>query len=159
MAKTPIGRILVVCAGNICRSPMAEALLRQRLKDHPTLKAVDVSSAGTIAYDGNPPSADAVEELHERYGLDINSHRARSVTRQSKADLVLTMDRATTATVEAIGLSAPVLLLGDFVGTGEEVADPYGGPRLGYRRAAAQLDRLAGAVVARLVEDAAGERQ
>ena len=72
---------------------------------------------------------------------------------------MLSMDRATTASVEAIGLSAPVQLLGDFVGTGEEVADPYGGPRLGYRRAAAQLDRLVGAVVERLAEDRAGERE
>lgn len=138
---------------------MAEALLRQRLKDHPTLEAVDVSSAGTIAYDGNLPSADAVEELHKRYGLDINRHRARSVTREIEADLVLTVDRATTAEVEAIGLSAPVQMFGDFVGTGEEVADPYGGPRVGYRRAAAQLDRLVGAVVERLAEDRAGERE
>ncbi len=137
---------------------MAEALLKKRLKDHPTLETVDVSSAGTIAYDGNLPSADAVEELHQRYGLDINRHRARSVTKQMEADLVLTMDRTTTAEVESIGLNAPVRMLGDFAGTGEEVPDPYSGPRVGYRRAAAQLDRLIGEVVARLADDPPGER-
>lgn len=71
---------------------------------------------------------------------------------------MLTMDRATTAEVEAIGLDAPAQMLGDFVGTGEGVDDPHVGPRLGYRRAAAQLDRLVVAAVARLTADAASEQ-
>ena len=61
MAKGPICSLVFVCAGNICRSPMAEGLLKQRLAAHPALGAITVSSAGTIAFDGNLPSADSVE--------------------------------------------------------------------------------------------------
>ena len=70
-----------------------------------------------------------------------------------KADLVLTMDKATTAEVKAIVGDAPVEMLGDYVGTGEEVDDPYGGPRCGYRQAAEQLDRLVDAVIRRLQDE------
>lgn len=129
---------------------MAEGLLKERLGQHPALRDIDVSSAGTIAYDGNLPSADAVEELLERYGIDISQHRARSVGRGIEADLVLTMDRVTTAETEALVSDQPVTMLGDFAGTGEEVQDPYGGPRVGYRIAAEQIARLVDAVVARL---------
>ena len=133
---------------------MAEALFRQRLKDRPALDQIEVESAGTIAYNGNLPCADSVEIMHETFGLDINSHRARSITRAGEADLVLTMDRRTTDEVKALGVKAPIEMLGDFVGTGEEVDDPYGGSRTGYHRAAEQLDRLVDLAIERMETDA-----
>ncbi len=132
---------------------MAEGFFRHRLAQHPVLQTIDVSSAGTIAYDGNLPSADAVEEMHDAYGIDISQHRAQSVSRVIEADLILTMDRVTTAEVEALLADAPVVMLGDYAGTEEEVDDPYGGPRRGYRVSAEQINRLVDAAVKRLAAE------
>ena len=152
MPEVPIKSLLVVCAGNICRSPMAEALFRRRLTDRSPLDQITVGSAGTIAYNGNLPCADSVEVMHERFGIDISAHRAQTVQRAEPADLVLTMDRRTTAEVEALGIDAPVRMLGDFVGTGEEVDDPYGRSRKAYRQAADRIERLVDAAIAKLAE-------
>ncbi len=82
-----ITRILVICVGNICRSPMAEGLLRQALPNH------TVSSAGLGALAGNPADPTAVQLMQER-GVDITAHRARQVNGQliAEADLVLVME-------------------------------------------------------------------
>ena len=154
MTRKQIGTLLIVCAGNICRSPMAEAMFRHRLKDRPTLAHIDVRSAGTIAYEGNPPSADAVEILRETFDLNIAPHRARPFTRRMEADLILTVDRWTTETVTQLALKGQLEMLGDFVGTGEEVEDPYGGSKAGYRRSIRQLDRLVDLAIDKLETNA-----
>ena len=79
--------VLVVCIGNICRSPMAQAMLAA------ALPGVEVTSAGTGAVIGAPadPTAQAIMNEH---GLDIAAHRGRlvSMTMCQQADLILTMD-------------------------------------------------------------------
>jgi len=86
-------QILVVCTGNICRSPMALGMLRhlipQRFKD-----IVTVSSAGTEALHGNQPTAFAMQAM-KHYGIDISDHRARSLNRSmvAEADLILAMEQ------------------------------------------------------------------
>lgn len=81
-------RILTVCVGNICRSPMAEALLAQ------ALPRAEVSSAGIGALVGHKADPSAQELMRER-GLDISSHVARQlgdgICRQS--DIILVMER------------------------------------------------------------------
>ncbi|NPV90714.1 MAG: low molecular weight protein arginine phosphatase [Firmicutes bacterium] len=83
-------RILLVCTGNTCRSPMAEALAK------PLLKQLDldlvVSSAGTYAVPGDLASEAAIEVLGEE-GLDLAAHRARALTPEmvEEADLIITM--------------------------------------------------------------------
>ncbi len=82
-----IKRILVLCIGNICRSPMAEGLLKQALPGH------DVSSAGLGALVGQPADPHAVA-LMQQQGIDISAHRARQLESWMvvAADLVLVMD-------------------------------------------------------------------
>jgi protein-tyrosine phosphatase len=79
--------VLVVCIGNICRSPMAEVLLAK------TLPQITVSSAGTGALIGHPADPIAQALMAERE-LDLGYHRARQVTQAMcvEADLILTMD-------------------------------------------------------------------
>ena len=83
--------ILVVCTGNICRSPMGEALLREHLGR----RGVDanVHSAGTMHWAG-PATDHTVEVLHE-LGIDARAHRSRPLSRRlvKRADLVLAMTR------------------------------------------------------------------
>jgi protein-tyrosine phosphatase len=83
--------ILVVCTGNICRSPIAEGFLRQALEGR-RIDGVKVESAGVSGLDGSPAVHEAVSALAER-GVDISSHLARTLTRPmaESADLVLAM--------------------------------------------------------------------
>ena len=85
-----IQHVLVVCVGNICRSPMAEALLRDALRGQID---ITVESAGLGALVDHPAADEAVELMHER-GLDISSHRARQLTPELVAatDLILVME-------------------------------------------------------------------
>lgn len=81
--------ILVVCTGNICRSPMAEALLGASLSH----RGKHVASAGIAALVGHPPDPLA-EQVMKEHGHDISTHRARQLnaTLLSAADLVLVLD-------------------------------------------------------------------
>ena len=145
-----INHFLFVCAGNICRSPMAESLLRHLAKARPALETLEVASAGTIALSGNLPSSDGVDVMRQQFGLEIATHRARPLTRSLTADLVLALDRETERESQVLKLRAPVTMLGDYVGTGEEVEDPHGRSPRHYREATLQLKRLVELVVARL---------
>lgn len=82
--------ILVICVGNICRSPMGEYLLRHKLRHKPD---ITVESAGIGALVGKPADATALELLQEQ-GIDASAHRARQVTTDmlARADLILAME-------------------------------------------------------------------
>jgi low molecular weight protein-tyrosine phosphatase len=84
--------ILVVCTGNICRSPMAEGFLRDDLEGRFGADAPTVSSAGTSGLEGQAASAGSVRAAAER-GSNIEAHRARRLTHEMlrEADLVLCM--------------------------------------------------------------------
>ncbi|HET7268096.1 MAG TPA: low molecular weight protein-tyrosine-phosphatase [Oleiagrimonas sp.] len=114
-------RILVVCVGNICRSPTAEIMLRRHLP------MATVSSAGLHALTGRPMD-DIAREVLEAHGLDGSAHIARQLDADMlrDADLVLAMERAH---VEAITRQAPqargrTFLLGKWQ-SNRSVPDPY----------------------------------
>ena len=110
--------ILLLCTGNVCRSPMAEGLLRQSLPVH------ELFSAGLCAQEGAPADPLAVE-LMWQLGVDISAHRARPLCSwmMREADLVLTMERAQQHFVQRRfpSAAAKVERLG-----GPDIPDPYG---------------------------------
>src|SRR2546428_11836444 len=84
--------VVVVCTGNVCRSPIAEGLLRRATERRPIGAPVTVSSAGTAGWEGSPATPEAVEAASER-GVDISGHVATRLLPGMAADagLVLCM--------------------------------------------------------------------
>jgi protein-tyrosine phosphatase len=87
-----VAHVLVVCTGNICRSPIAEGMLRRALAGRFGADAPSVDSAGTQGWEGSGAQAGSVAAAGER-GIDIRDHVARLLTREmiGGADLVLAM--------------------------------------------------------------------
>lgn len=131
-------RILFVCLGNICRSPLAENLFRHVAEEGGAADRFHVDSAGTGAWHvGEPPDRRTRAVARER-GIDLKG-RARQVTAEdlSEFDLVVAMDRSNLERLEELrdrsGADAEIRLLREFdpEAAGDlEVPDPYyGGPR------------------------------
>ena len=143
MAGAPVAptRILMVCMGNICRSPTAEAVLRVQAALRGLAQHVEVDSAGTHGWHaGEPPDARA--QAHgARRGYDLAPLRARRVQAADfeRFDLILAMDRDNLANLLELrpdGAKARVELLMRYASrhAAEEVPDPYYGPAAGFER-------------------------
>lgn len=146
-----VRRLLLVCSGNTCRSPMAAALLRSLWEKAAPGWELIVDSAGTGAFPGMPATDHAVAALKER-GIDLSQHRSQPVLRLDGYDLVLTMTRGHRDALRARfpDFADRVFTLGEYAGTGDELPDPFGGPLTAYQQTAAALEALLPAVIARI---------
>ena len=144
----PGQRVLVVCSGNICRSPLAAAILERELASAWGVAPHDlarlgwiVESAGTSAMPGSEASEHSQTAARE-VGLDLREHRARQLTQAlagSEPDLLLGMSRGHVEALREARSGAAEL----FDPSELEVADPFGGSLDDYRRVRAQLQRAA----------------
>ncbi|MEM8791764.1 MAG: low molecular weight protein-tyrosine-phosphatase [Pseudomonadota bacterium] len=140
-------RILCVCLGNICRSPMAEGAVR-KLAAEAGLD-VQVDSAGTGAYHiGNPPDPRGLAAAEAR-GYDNTAQRARQVRAEDfhAFDLIVAMDRANLRNLEAqrpVGAKAEIRL---FDPDGKEIPDPYYGGPADYELALDMVEHAARSLV------------
>jgi len=153
-------RVLMVCLGNICRSPTAEAMLRQKVHAAGLDDRVEVDSAGTADYHvDSPPDRRAVAH-GQRRGLQMQHLRGRQVQRADfdRFDHVLAMDEDNLANLERIrpaGSRAKVALLMSFAPqAGEcEVPDPYYGGGDGFERVLDLVDSACEGFLAKVRPD------
>jgi len=136
--------ILIVCTANICRSPVADAVLRDRLEMQ-EYENFTVSSAGTWATTGQRASAFGVEIMAEQ-GLDIAGHRSQVVDKAllSQADLVLCME---SGHAEALRAEFPlhadkIHMMTEMLHMRYSLSDPSRGPRENYERMVDELTDL-----------------
>lgn len=133
-------KIVVVCAGNTCRSPAAEAAIRRAARNAGI--SLEVSSAGTGAGQVGQPATPAMVEAARARGLEIST-TARQVTARDleSADLVLALDTQTELFLRSLTTAAPIRLLGSYDAAAaiDEIADPFGRDSTVY---ADTLDRI-----------------
>lgn len=141
-------RILCVCLGNICRSPMAEGLFCA----HVRAAGLDwqIDSAGTGGWHaGNPPDPRGVSAAAAR-GVDTSGQRARQVQTSdfTDFDLILAMDRSNLADLQTMRPAHATAVLAMFDPTGADVPDPYYGGPEGFDTV---LDQIQAACKSRII--------
>ena len=153
-----MARILVICTANICRSPVAAALLRDRLRQR-GLTDWTVGSAGTWAMSARPASRYSVEVMG-RHGYNIADHRAAMVDESQlrEADLALTMEdgHAEALRAEFPAQAHKVFMLTEMIGRNYNIPDPYGGPADEYQRMYDGLVEVIDAGLERIIALAGG---
>jgi protein-tyrosine phosphatase len=154
-------RVCLVCMGNICRSPMAEVVLRQTLETRGLDGLVAVESAGTGGWHAGDPMDERALQILSQHGYDGSAHRARQFTEAwfGRYDLVLAMDRDNVSNLRRLAPSGvEVRLFRSFdpaAPEGAEVPDPYYGGNEGFEEVLALVEAASAGVAEHIADELA----
>lgn len=141
-------KIIFICTGNTCRSPMAEGLFRAHGGEEKT--GLTAASAGLFTQDGMPASQNAVAAAAE-LGADITAHRSRMLTPELARDARYLVCM-TGAHYDRLCELFPDCADKVFTLLPEDISDPFGGDLETYRRAAAEIDKGVRSIIERLAK-------
>lgn len=137
-------KILFVCTGNTCRSPMAAALLSEMAAKAGLAGTIVIDSAGIAA--AEQAASIHAQSVMRQSGLALDKHCSKQLTLTllSTADLVLTMTVSHKRAVASIaaGITGEIYTLAEFAGQTGDIVDPFGGSEAEYRKCAEQLRQL-----------------
>jgi protein-tyrosine phosphatase len=162
---TPAGtpyRVAVVCLGNICRSPMADVVLNDRIEKAGLADRVEVVSAGTGGWHVGGPMDRRAAALLTTHGYDASRHVAQQFGAHwfDEVDLVLAMDEDNYADIVAQGAPANVRMFRDFdpraTDGDHDVPDPYLGDDDGFEQVLAIIERTVDTLVTALRQGPVG---
>ena len=134
-----VRRVLFVCAGNQCRSPMAEALFKKMIYGQ---QGIEVSSAGLYGDDGLPPSRKAAAVMAKR-GVDMSQVRSRKLSHKlvAQSDIIVVMEEEQRDAVKMLYGHSKVFTLREIAGVSGDIADPLGAPINIYEECANEIER------------------
>lgn len=139
-------RVLFLCTGNTCRSPMAQGIFQNLMKQE-GVNGVTADSAGLAASPGDAASSHAIEACR-RIGIDLSGHRSKAVTREMlrNTDLFVPMTSSHAAALRSVGVPADKIFLFS------SIPDPFGGELTDYENCRDALIPVCRAVLERVRE-------
>lgn len=139
-------KILFVCTGNTCRSPMAQALFNKLVTEKGLERYLSADSVGLyVTPDSKKPSSNTIKVMKEKYGIDVEEYRPKNINYDSikEADIILCMQASMKNVLNQIDIpKADVDTLTHYVGKEGDVIDPFGGDEAEYLACAENINEL-----------------
>ena len=153
-------KIMFICTGNICRSAMAEAMLKKMLKDR-NIENIEVCSSGIYADTGDIPTQIAIDVMRENYGIDLSSHRATNIKESQieKMNLILcaTLSHKMAVVQFYPELKDKVFTMKEYAGLTFEgmnfdISDPWGYDKKVYENCAKEIQQCLETIIEKIAK-------